>query len=171
MFVGFVAVQPSLMARDVWKGARPMTPPARHSRPGYEQEPRPEADPAALSAISADDLETFALRLMDLDFGSGGFTRDQLRRHIKDLPEEVYLRLPASRHYRDAAAVLRDAGSAPSRSEGDFLGPNPGIPEAESLDSGGPPAWGPTPLLTLDGEEDSGSAEDTDERASGDEER
>ncbi len=148
-----------------------MTPPARHSRPGYEQEPRPEADPAALSAISASDLETLTLHLMDLDFGSDGLTRDQLRRHIKDLPEALYLRLPSSRHYRDAASVLRDAGSAPSRSEGDFLGPNPDIPEEESLDLGGPPAWGTTPLLTRDGVEDSGSAEDTDERAPGDEER
>ncbi len=148
-----------------------MTPPARHSRPGYEQEPRPEADPEALAAISTDDLETLALRLMDLDFGSDGLTRDQLRRRLDDLPKAVYLRLPASRHYHDATTVLRDAGSAPSRSEGDFLGPNPDIPEEESLDSGGPPAWGPTPLLTLDAIEDSGSAEDTDERVPGDEER
>jgi hypothetical protein len=148
-----------------------MTPPARHNRPGYEQEPRPEAGPEALSALSADDLETLALRLMDLDFGANGLTRDQLRRHLKDLPEAFYLRLPASRRYRSAAAVLRDAGSAPSRSEGDFLGPNPDIPEAESLDEGGPPAWGSTPLLTRNGVEDSGSAEDTDESAITGEER
>lgn len=148
-----------------------MTPPARHSRPGYEQEPRPEAEPEALSTISVDSMETLALRLMELDYGPDGLTRDQLRRRLKDLPEALYLRLPASRHYLDASAVLRDAGSAPSRSEGDFLGPNPGIPDAESVDDGGPPAWGPTPLLTRDGVEDSGSAEDTAERAPADEDR
>jgi hypothetical protein len=150
-----------------------MTPPARHDRPGFEQEPRPEADPQALSAISASDLETLALRLMDLDFGSDGLTRDQLRRRLKDLPEALFLRLPSSRRYHSAAAVLRDAGSAPSRSEGEFLGPSSDIDEAEakSLDEGGPPAWGGDPLLTLDGIEESGSAEDTDEPAPPDEER
>lgn len=148
-----------------------MTPPSRHSRPGYEQEPRPEADPAALAGISTDHMETLALRLMEVDFGPTGLTRDQLRRHMKGLPEALYLRLPASRHYFAAATVLRDAGSAPSRSEGDFLGPNPDIPTEESLEDGGPPAWGPTPLLTRDGVEDSGSAEDTDEGPSADDER
>ncbi len=148
-----------------------MTPPERRNHPGYEQEPRPEAEPEALSAISAGDLETLALRLMDLDFGPNGLTRDQLRRHLKGLPEALYLRLPARRRYHSAAAVLRDAGSAPSRSEGEFLGPSPDIPEEESLDAGGPPAWGPTPLLAVEGAENSGSAEDTTEFTPTDEER
>jgi hypothetical protein len=148
-----------------------MTPPARKDRPGYEQQPRPEADPGALAAISADELETVALRLMDLDYGSDGLTRDQLRRRLKGLPEALYLRLASSRRYHSAGDVLRAAGSAASRSEGDFLGPNPDIPEAESLDEGGPPAWGGDPLLTLDGIEESGSAEDTAEPAPTDEER
>jgi hypothetical protein len=140
-----------------------MTPPAHRSRPGYEQEPRPEAAPEALAALPTSDLETLALRLMDLDFGSNGLTRDELRRRLKDLPEALYLRLPASRHYHDAASVLRDAGSAPSRAEGEFLGDKPEIPEAESLDDGGPPSWGATPLFIRDGVEDSASAEDREE--------
>lgn len=140
-----------------------MTPRVRHSRPGYEQNPRPEAEPEALGAINHGDLETLALRLMDLDFGPNGMTRDQLRRRLKDAPEAVYLRLPASRRYLNAEAVLRDAGSAPSRAEGDFLGAQPDIPEAESRDDGGPPAWGPTPLFSRGGAEDSSSAEDRDE--------
>jgi hypothetical protein len=140
-----------------------MTPPARHSKPGYEQSPRPGAEPGALAAVSNGDMETLALRLMDLDFGPQGLTRDRLRRRLKDLPDALYLRLPASRHYHSVEEVLRDAASAPSRAEGDYLGANPDIPEAESLDEGGPPAWGGDPLLTLDAVEDSGSAED-DER-------
>ncbi len=148
-----------------------MTPPARNDRPGYEQEPRPEAEPGALAAISRDDLDTLALRLMDLDFGHDGLTRDQLRRRLKGLPEALYLRLPASRRYHSATDVLRVAGSAPSRSEGEFLGPNPDIPEAESVDEGGPPAWGGDPLLTRDGIEESGSAEDTAEPDPSGEER
>ncbi|HEX9037987.1 MAG TPA: hypothetical protein VF808_13465 [Ktedonobacterales bacterium] len=148
-----------------------MTPHARRNRPGYEQTPRLEAEPDALAHIPNGDLETLALRLMDLDFGPRGMTRDQLRRRLKDLPEALYLRLPASRHYFAAADVLRDVGSAPSRAEGDFAGANPDIPEAESVEEGGPPAWGPDPLLTRGGVEDSGSAEDRDERDAGDEER
>jgi hypothetical protein len=144
-----------------------MTPPAHHSRPGYEQKPRPEATQEALAELPADDLETLALRLMDLDFGAKGLTRDELRRKLKGLPEALYLRLPASRHYHDAVSVMRDAGSAPSRAEGEFLGAAPDIPEAESFDDGGPPSWGGTPLFTRNGVEDSGSAEDTDERATG----
>ena len=140
-----------------------MTPPARRSKPGYEQSPRPGAEPGALASVATGDLETLALRLMDLDFGSDGLTRDELRRRLKDLPDALYLRLPASRHYRSAAEVLRDAGSAPSRAEGDYLGAHPDIPEAESLDEGGPPAWGGDPLLTRNGVENSSSAED-DER-------
>lgn len=148
-----------------------MTPPAHHSRPGYEQEPRPEATPDALAALSTDDLETLALRLMDLDFGPDGLTRDKLRRKLKGLPEALYLRLPASRHYHDVASVMRDAGSAPSRAEGEYLGASPDIPEAESIEDGGPPSWGGTPLLTRDGVENSASAEDTDERSTGELER
>lgn len=148
-----------------------MTPPARRSKPGYEQSPRPEAEPGALASVSESDIETLALRLMELDFGPQGLTRDQLRRRIKDLPEALYLRLPASRHYLSADEVLRDAGSAPSRAEGEYTGANPDIPEAESLDEGGPPAWGGDPLLTLDGVEDSGSAEDDDRPIATDGER
>lgn len=146
-----------------------MTPPAR--RHGYEQTPRPGAEPGALAGIANDDLETFALRLMDLDFGTQGLTRDRLRRRIKDLPDALFLRLPASRHYHSADEVLRDAGSSASRAEGEYLGANPDIPEAESLADGGPPAWGGDPLLIRDGVEDSGSAEDNETPEATDEER
>jgi hypothetical protein len=148
-----------------------MTPPARHSRPGYEQTPRPGAEPGALASVAEGDLETLTLRLMDLDFGSQGLTRDHLRRRIKDLPDALFLRLPASRHYLSAAEVLRDAGSAPSRAEGEYTGANPDIPEAESLDEGGPPAWGGDPLLIRDGVENSGSSEDIAAPEATDEER
>jgi hypothetical protein len=89
-----------------------------------------------------------------------GLTRDQIRRKYRELPRNIYLRLPASKRFRSADAVLYDAGIAPSRAEGDFLGRAPDLPEAESLDEGGPPAWGPSPLFTPGGAVDSGSAED-----------
>jgi hypothetical protein len=57
--------------------------------------------------------------------------------------------------------VLQDVGMAASRAEGEYLGAHPDIPEEESLEEGGPPAWGPTPLFTPGAVEDGGSAEDS----------
>jgi hypothetical protein len=89
-----------------------------------------------------------------------GLTRDQIRRKWRKLPQSIYLRLPSSRRYHSADAVLRDAGIAASRAEGEYLGAAPDVPEIESLDEGGPPAWGPSPLFTPGAAVDGGSAED-----------
>jgi hypothetical protein len=97
--------------------------------------------------------------LVALDW-SKGLTRLQLKRKCRVLPQSIYLRLPSSRRYYGADEVLHDAAIAASRAEGDFLGAAPDLPEAESLDEGGPPAWGPDPLFTPGGAVDSGSAED-----------
>lgn len=129
--------------------------------PGYQQTPKPQADPDALRQLSTDELETVTLRLMELHFGQEGLTRDQIRKRYRDLPEAIYLRMPSSRHFLNAEEALRDVWEARSRAEGEYLGAQPDIPEAESVDDGGPPAWGGDPLLTRDGIEDGGSAEDT----------
>ncbi len=131
------------------------------SLPGYQQTPRPGAEPDALAQISADELETVSLHLMELDYGAEGLTRDQIRKRFHDLPEAIYLRMPASRHFLTAAEALRDVAFSRSRAEGDFLGARPDIPDAESVADGGPPAWGGDPLLTIDAVTDGGSAEDT----------
>jgi hypothetical protein len=116
--------------------------------------------------ISQDVLETVTLKLMELHYGQDGLTRDEIRKRVRDLPEAIYLRMPSSRHFLSADEALHDAAVARSRAEGDFLGPNPDIPEAQSMEDGGPPAWGGDPLLTIDGVEDGGSAEDTEGLAS-----
>ncbi|MEO7002129.1 MAG: hypothetical protein ABI274_10105, partial [Ktedonobacterales bacterium] len=64
------------------------------------------------------------------------------------------------RRFTSAQDVLHAASLAPSRAEGEYLGENPDLPEAASLADGGPPAWGPTPLTSIDAVEDGGSAED-----------
>lgn len=142
---------------------QPPTTSARHQRslPGYQQTPKPQAEPDALAQLSSDDLETATLHLMELRFGEEGLTRDQIRKRYRDLPEALYLRLPASRRFLSAEDALRAVGSARSRAEGDFMGDQPDIPEATSVADGGPPAWGGDPLLTRDAVEDGGSAEDT----------
>jgi hypothetical protein len=93
---------------------------------------------------------------------SAGLTRRQVRRRCRILPQSVYLRLPDSKRYYAADDVLHDARIAPSRAEGEFLGtyPDLDVEEQESLEEGGPPAWGPSPLFTPGGAVDSGSAED-----------
>lgn len=92
----------------------------------------------------------------------GGLTRDQISRKYPALPEAIYLRLPDSKRYTSAAEVLREAGVAASRAEGEYLGANPDIPAEESVGDGGPPDWGQQPAVynstvSVDG----GSAEDT----------
>ncbi len=141
----------------------PKQPQPRSERhlPGYEQTPKPQAGPDALHEISADELQTTALHLMELDYGEDGLTRDQIRKRFRDLPEAIYLRMPSSRHFHSAEEALRDAADARSRAEGDFLGPQPDIPAQASVGDGGPPAWGGDPLFTLDAVDKGGSAEDT----------
>jgi hypothetical protein len=129
--------------------------------PGYQQTPKPQADPDALAQMSHDELETVMLRLMELDYGEDGLTRDQIRKRYRDLPEAVYLRMPSSRRFMNAEEAMRDALEARSRAEGEFLGAEPSIPDQESVGDGGPPAWGGDPLLTMDGTLEGGSAEDT----------
>jgi hypothetical protein len=100
--------------------------------------------------------------LAALNWGKG-LTRDQIRRKCRRLPEGIYLRLPAKKLYFGPTEVMHDARIAPSRAEGDFLGAAPDLPEEESLDEGGPPAWGPSPLFTPGGTVDGNSAEDRDQ--------
>ena len=134
---------------------------SRRRFPGYEQTPEPQAEPDALTQLSADDLETVMLRLMEIDYGEDGLTRVQIRKRYRELPEVIYLRMPSSRHFLNADEAMRDVLDARSRAEGEYLGAQPDIPDADSVGDGGPPAWGGDPLLTVDAVEDGGSAEDT----------
>lgn len=129
--------------------------------PGYQQTPRLGAEPDALAQYSADELETVMLRLMELDYGNEGLTRDQIREQYEQLPEAIYLRMPSSRRFLTATEALHDVGFSRGRAEGEFLGARPDIPDADSMADGGPPTWGGDPLLTIDAVAHGGSAEDT----------
>lgn len=120
-----------------------------------------EPDSNRLTMTPEEVLEAGA-RLERLDWGHG-LTRDEIRLRCRELPLGIYLRLPDSKRFHSPVEALHEAGVAPSRSEGDFLGANPNIPDAE--EDGGPPAWGggssffprtPPPTVA------SGSASDTD---------
>jgi hypothetical protein len=127
-----------------------------------DEAPEPELE------ITAEDERRAIQHLDAIVWPAEGLTRDEIKRKFRDMPKGRYLRLPSSKRYHSPAEVFHDAEIAPSRAEGDFVGAHPDIPEAESVADGGPPAWGGTPLFSVGGVEDSGSAEDR--GADGDEE-
>lgn len=110
--------------------------------------------------ITADEALNAAYHLEGLDWHRG-LTRDMIRACYRELPLGIYLRLPDSKLYASMEAVLHEAGLAPSRAEGDFMGAAPNLPDKESLEDGGPPSWGVQPLVySAHATLDSGSAED-----------
>jgi hypothetical protein len=109
-----------------------------------------------------DELRALATDLARLDWRQG-LTRNDMKAAYPDLPQPLYLRLPDSKRFSSPGEVLRAARLAPSRAEGDFLGAAPDIPANLSVEEGGPPAWGASPLVTPGGMIDSGSAEDREE--------
>ncbi len=109
-----------------------------------------------------DDLKGLAARLAQLDWAHG-LTRNDIKTAYPDFPQQVYLRLPDSKRFGSPQETLRAASLAANRAEGDFLGAMPDIPARLSVEEGGPPAWGESPLVTPGGAIDSGSAEDRQE--------
>lgn len=115
--------------------------------------------------ITPDEALEAAYALEGLDW-THGLTRDEIRAHYRELPLGMYLRLPDSKHFTSAAEVLHEAGVAPSRAEGDFMGAEPDLPDAE--EDGGPPAWGDqSGVYAKDATTSSGSAMDTEGRSRG----
>ncbi len=120
-----------------------------------------QAESGGPLALTREEIVATAAALHAMDFGAEGLTRNQIRGRYHALPKAVYLRLPSSKHFINALEVLQEAEIAPSRAEGEFMGANPNLPEAEAIEDGGPPAWGPTPLFTPGGIVEGGSMEDT----------
>ncbi len=131
----------------------------RHTPSDSEGPMAPRAgEPRA--ALTLERLRDVIEALARLDW-RGGLTREQIRRKCRALPEGIYLRLPDSKRFQSVTEVLHEAGIAPSRAEGEFLGAYPNIPAEESIAFGGPPAWGQQPAVFPQGASvDSGSAED-----------
>ena len=102
---------------------------------------------------------TLVAQLGQLDWAQG-LTRNDIKTAYPAFPRQIYLLLPDSKRFRSPEEVLYSARLAPSRAEGDFLGPDPEIPARMALEEGGPPAWGESPLVTPGGTIDAGSAED-----------
>ncbi len=126
-----------------------------------QQQGDDDASPEERLVLTPSEIEATAQALGQMDFGDDGLTRDEIRAHYHALPRAIYLRLPASKHFIHAGEVLQEAEIAPSRAEGEFLGAHPDLHEAEVIEEGGPPLWGPTPLFTPGGVVHGGSTEDT----------
>ncbi|HLW01106.1 MAG TPA: hypothetical protein VKT82_20785 [Ktedonobacterales bacterium] len=109
-----------------------------------------------------EELRTLAAQLAQIDW-SRGLTRNDIKAVYPDFPQQMYLRLPDSKRFSSAQEMFLAARLAPSRAEGDFLGASPMVPARMSVEEGGPPDWGDSPLVTPGGLVDSGSAEDRQE--------
>jgi len=76
-----------------------------------------------------------------------GLTRDDVRSQISDLPDNIYLELPASKQFYRPTELLLAAANAPVRAEGDGVGADFDTFGAHGAErDGGPDAWGPDPL-------------------------
>ncbi len=117
-----------------------------------------DTTPAAVQAT----LAQVQPRLAELNWGHG-LTRNDIRQQMPDFPLPLYLRLPDSKRYLNAAEVSHAVLTALQRADGEFLtgDESASLPsEQEARDMGAPPAWGPDPLLAGD-VEDGNSATDT----------
>ncbi|HEY7124801.1 MAG TPA: hypothetical protein VH540_12675 [Ktedonobacterales bacterium] len=94
-----------------------------------------------------------------------GLTRNDIKAAYPAFPQALFLRLPDSKRFNSPEEVLHAARTAPSRAEGDFMGAEPDFPSKRSVEEGGPPDWGDSPLVTPGGVIDSGSEEDRGESA------
>jgi hypothetical protein len=88
-----------------------------------------------------------------------GLTRSDIKAAYPAFPHALYLRLPDSKRFNSPDEVLHTARTALSRAEGDFMGAAPDLPSRLSVEEGGPPDWGNSPLVTPGGIIDSGSEE------------
>ncbi len=109
-----------------------------------------------------DELQAIAAQLAQLEWAQG-LTRNDIKTAFPGFPQTMYLLLPDSKRFRSPAEVLHAARLARSRAEGDFLGAAIDLPARTSVEEGGPPDWGSSPLVTQGGMVDSGSAEDREE--------
>ena len=92
-------------------------------------------------------LKDVKRELDHLDFGNG-LTRDDVRRRMPHLPDEIYLELPASKRYRSAQELVHDAVNAPHRAEGDIVREDFDAFDASGAEAeGGPSAWGEDPII------------------------
>ena len=97
------------------------------------------------------DLQEMRRRLGHLEWGEHGLTRHELRDAWPEFPQEVYLRLPDSKRYTSVDDVLHEAGHSFARAEGEFIAADDETPTDGAVADGGPPAWGPDPIINASG--------------------
>ncbi len=114
--------------------------------------------------LSAEEPHDLHEQLAQLDWAHG-LTRNDIKAAYSAFPQALYLRLPDSKRFSSPEEVLHTARTAPSRAEGDFMGASPDLPTNLSVEEGGPPDWGNSPLVTPGGIIDSGSKEDREDAA------
>ncbi len=108
-------------------------------------------------------LEHARVLLERLDYGEHGLTRNDMRAQAPDVPDIVYLHLPDSKRFANAAEALHEVRAAPGRAEGEFIAATDDTEDAEAdygpagygdslpIDSGVVGASGNTPVPGFDG--------------------
>ncbi len=86
--------------------------------------------------------------LEGLDYGAHGLTRNDLRERLPDLPDAIYLHLPDSKRFRDAAEVLGEVQRSAARAEGEFTAADDNTPSEGAQADNGPAGYGDDPLIS-----------------------
>jgi hypothetical protein len=106
-----------------------------------------------LSGVKQSALPDLERDLGGLDF-SRGLTRDDVRRQRPNLPQALYLEIPASKRYFNVQDLLRDALNAPNRAEGEMVREDfDAFGSGGAEDDGGPAAWGEDPIVGIHDEQ------------------
>lgn len=108
------------------------------------------------------NIDDLRAKLSQVDYGSG-LTRDELRERV-ELPQDVYIYLPAAKKFLSADDVVNQTGAhALARAEGYGAAPDLDMPTEGAEEDFGPPGYGPSltgTAETSEGEDDLPGPED-----------
>ncbi|MBV9120694.1 MAG: hypothetical protein JOZ39_08285 [Chloroflexi bacterium] len=97
--------------------------------------------------VDRTQLTNLEQKLERLEWGDG-LTRDEVRGRLQDLPEDIFLELPASKRFQNGRELLREAINAPNRAEGELVRADfDSFQSTGAAGDGGPQAWGEDPIL------------------------
>lgn len=96
-----------------------------------------------------DTVRATRAHLEELDYGEHGLTRNEIRDQWGGLPDAVYLHLPDSKRFLNAAQVLDEARHAAAHAEGEFVAANDDAGSGDAaIPDGGPAGYGDDPLIS-----------------------
>ena len=98
--------------------------------------------------MQSSEFDLFVIRLGSLSYGEHGLMRSEMRAHIPDMPDFIFLHLPDSKRFRSAEEVLDEVRLSAARSEGEFVAPDDDTPSEGAASDFGPAGFGDSPLIS-----------------------